>query len=266
MSHLAIVTGATSGIGAGFAREFAKNHDTLWLIGRRRAELDALALSIESTEQCSCVVMEVDLGDADALAQFADRIRQQDGLATLVNNAGYAVDGLYHEMPWEQHAALSNVHLMATMQLTHAGLPAMVKNGAGTVINIASIASWIPTPNSPLYGPTKAYILNFTTSLMAVYKPLGIRMMSVCPGFTRTDFHSRMGVNTARFYKNSGLMRATTVDEVVNQAMHDLDTGKIYSIAGANYRFIARLLKLLPDRLLLWATSKDKRFKRKGPR
>jgi len=262
MSHLAIITGATSGIGAGFARELAKSHSHLWLIGRRREELDALATSIHANEHCECVVMEVNLDDRAALQSLADKIAQEPHMQTLVNNAGYASDGLFHEMPWADHDALSTVHIQATMQLTHAALPVMVKNGHGAIYNVASIASWLPTPHSPLYGPTKAYIRHFTNSLIPVYRPMGINMISVCPGFTRTDFPSRMGVNIQKFYKEKGLMRATTVEEVVRTAMEDMAAEKIVSIAGLNYRFIARLLRTLPDRLLLWITARDKRFQR----
>ena len=262
MSHLAVITGATSGIGAGFARELAKTHSHLWLIGRRRSELDALAASIHANEHCECVVMEVNLDDRQALQALADQIAQAPHMQTLVNNAGYAVDGLFHDMPWEQHDAISTVHIQATMQLTHAALPAMVKNQHGAIFNVASIASWLPTPNSPLYGPTKAYIRHFTNSLIPVYRPMGINMISVCPGFTRTDFHSRMGVNIKKFYKDKGVMRSTTVDEVVHQAMRDMGAGKIVSIAGYNYKLIARMLRILPDRLLLWITARDKTFKR----
>ena len=262
MSHLAVITGASSGIGAGFARELAKTHSHLWLIGRRHEELNALAASIHANEHCECVVMEVNLDDRQALQTLADKIAQEPHILTLVNNAGYAVDGVFHEMPWEQHDALSTVHIQATMQLTHAALPAMVNNQNGAIYNVASVASWLPTPNSPLYGPTKAYIRQFTNSLIPVYRPKGVRMISVCPGFTRTDFHSRMGVNIEKFYKDKGMLRSSTVDEVVHQAMQDIGAGKIVSVAGNNFKLISRILRMLPDRLLQWITARDTSFKR----
>lgn len=249
VKKLAVVTGATSGIGAEFARQLAIGHQEIWLIGRREEKLQQLSAELAERYQCDAKVMIRDLGDREVIAQLAAEMVEQEHLTTLINNAGYAEDGDFHAMEWQQHDAIMNVHVDATLRLSHAALSVMVPRNRGDIINVASVASFIPTPSSPLYGPTKTYIRALSETLAAKYNNGSIRIQALCPGFTITDFHERIGIDPKTFYKSSGLMRSWTSSFVVNCSLEDLDRGRAVSVPGWNYKLAVAVLRHLP----LWS-------------
>ena len=245
-SNLAVITGATSGIGAEFARQLAATHQTLWLIGRREEKLKQLAAGLQEKHDVEPVVMIRDLSDPAVIDDLAVKIRNQPGLSFLVNNAGYAEDGVFHEMDWQKHDDIMHVHVQATLKLSHAALNVMAANGNGSIINVSSIAAFVPTPGSPLYGPTKAFVRSLSESLAIMYEDRGIRIQALCPGYVITDFHEKLGIDPDTFYRKSGLMRALTSEYTVKQSLIDLQQGKIVSVPGWNYRLILMLLRRLP--------------------
>ena len=257
--NLAVITGATSGIGAAFARQLAATHQTLWLIGRREEKLKQLAAGLQEKHDVDPVVIIMDLSDPAVIDDLAVKIRNQPRLSFLVNNAGYAEDGVFHEMDWQKHDDIMHVHVQATLKLSHAALNVMAANGNGSIINVSSIAAFVPTPSSPLYGPTKAFVRSLSESLAIIYDGSGIRIQALCPGYTITDFHERLGLDPDTFYRKSGLMRAWTSEYTVKQSLTDLRQGKIVSVPGWNYRLLLMLLRRLP---LTWlhktAASGDK--------
>lgn len=141
MTRLAVITGATSGIGAEFARQLAPRCDQLWLVGRRGAELRAVAQELEQQHAVSCRILLLDLSQTDNIDELGRQLEQQEGLEFLVNNAGYADDGRFHEMPWHNHDALLKVHVEATVKLSHSALQVMARRNSGSIINLASVAS-----------------------------------------------------------------------------------------------------------------------------
>ena len=245
-SNLAVITGATSGIGAEFARQLAATHQTLWLIGRREEKLKQLAAGLQEKHGADPVVMIMDLSDPAVIDDLAVKIRNQPGLSFLVNNAGYAEDGVFHEMDWQKHDDIMHVHVQATLKLSYAALNVMAANGNGSIINVSSIAAFVPTPSSPLYGPTKAFVRSLSESLAIMYGDRGIRIQALCPGYVITDFHEKLGIDPDTFYRKSGLMRALTSEYTVKQSLIDLQQGKIVSVPGWNYRLILMLLRRLP--------------------
>ena len=245
-SNLAVITGATSGIGAEFARQLAVTHQTLWLIGRREEKLKQLAAELQNKHDVDPVVMIMDLSDPAVIDDLAVKIRNQPGLSFLVNNAGYAEDGVFHEMDWQKHDDIMHVHVQATLKLSYAALNVMAANGNGSIINVSSIAAFVPTPGSPLYGPTKAFVRSLSESLAIMYGDRGIRIQALCPGYVITDFHEKLGIDPDKFYQKSGLMRALTPEYTVKQSLMDLQQGKIVSVPGWNYRLILMLLRRLP--------------------
>jgi uncharacterized protein len=246
MNKLAVITGATSGIGAEFARQLATTHKTLWLIGRREEKLNQLAESLQSQYGSEARVMIMDLSDQSVIDQLALELEQQTQLTTLVNNAGYAEDGEYHEMDWRLHQDIMNVHVEATLKLSHSALKVMSENNMGAIINVASVASFLPTPSSPLYGPTKAFIRSFSETLAVKYKNRNIKIQALCPGFTITDFHEKIGLDPDSFYKDRGIMRSWTSEFVVKKSLLDLQKNKVVSIPGWNYKLVVILLRLMP--------------------
>lgn len=250
MKKLAVITGATSGIGEAFAYELARDHDHIWLVGRRAEQLQKVQYRLKHEFSVAADVLILDLAQPEKISQLAQAMQTQPALATLVNNAGYAQDGRYHEMPWQEHEDLMTVHIQATIRLTYAALKVMVSNGRGAIINVASVASWIPTPKSPLYGPTKAFIRSFSESLAADYRSQGIRIQGLCPGFTVTDFHSKMGLDPAKAYKKSGLTKAWSSQFTARASLRDLEKGKVVSVPGWNYKLLTALIRCAPHQLL----------------
>lgn len=247
--RLALITGATSGIGAAYAEAFAQKAYNLVLTGRREKELNQLAERLTEQFAISVDVKIGDLSDSRDLQALVDTVSSLPALDALVNNAGYAVDGRLGEVDWAQHKALLDVHVTATTQLTHAALPNLLK-AKGILINVASVASWMPTAQSVLYGPTKAYIRSFTESVGLAYRGDGLKALALCPGFTITDFHSRMGINPDKFYKHKGITRSWTAEQVVSHSFRDLDKGRLVSVQGWNYKLIVFALRRLPMRVL----------------
>ena len=246
MTNLAVITGATSGIGAEFARQLSATHQALWLIGRREEKLKQLAAGLQKKHDVNPVVMIMDLSDPAVIDDLAAKIRNQPRLSFLVNNAGYAEDGVFHEMDWQKHDDIMQVHVQATLKLSYAALNVMAANGNGSIINVSSVASFIPTPGSPLYGPTKAFIRSLSETLAIRYEDSDIKIQALCPGYTITDFHERIGLDPDTFYRKSGFVRAWTSEYVVRKSLNDLQRGKTVSVPGWNYKVMVMLLRRLP--------------------
>lgn len=250
MSHpLAVITGATSGIGAAYAERLAADGYHLLLTGRREAELAAVCDRLRERYPVEVDYRIVDLAEADQREALVQEVTLLPRLDALINNAGYADDGRFGDVNWSRHRALLDVHVLSTLQLTHAALPKLIR-ARGLVINLASVASWLPTPHSALYGPTKAFVRAFTETLALSYQREGLRTLAVCPGFTVTDFHERLGLDPESFYKRRGLTRAWSAEAVVARSFKDLARGRVLSIQGWNYRLIVAVLRHLPVRWL----------------
>ncbi len=256
-NRLALITGATSGIGAAYADAFAQQGYHLILTGRREAELRQLADRLTQQYSVRVDLQLGDLSDQDDLQKLVDTVTQLPTLDALVNNAGYAVDGRLGEVDWPQHQALLDVHVTATTRLTHAALPNLLR-AKGLLINVSSVASWIPTAQSALYGPTKAYIRNFTEGVGLAYRSEGLKALALCPGFTVTDFHSRMGLDPDKFYRKRGFTKAWTAEQVVSRSFRDIEKGRLISVQGWNYRLMVVLLRHLPMSWLFAALGRSR--------
>jgi len=257
MNKQAVITGGTSGIGAAFARRLAGDGHDVILTGRREPQLATLCRELEDRYGVSATYELGDLSQPEDRQALQDRILALPRLDVLINNAGYAEDGRFGDIDWSNHQALLDVHVVATMQLTHAALPQLIKQ-QGTVINVGSVASWLPTPQSALYGPTKAFVRSFSETLALSYHLEGLKVQALCPGFTVTDFHEKLGIDPASFYRSKGLMRAWTADQVVARSLSDLARGRIVCVPGWNYRLIVTAVRHLPMSLLHWAQRRAK--------
>ncbi|MCH8551802.1 MAG: SDR family NAD(P)-dependent oxidoreductase [Natronospirillum sp.] len=247
--RLVLITGATSGIGAAYARVLAARGHDLWLTGRRMSVLEPQADEMRERHGIHVTTQAVELGDEEELVALEAAVREVPDLYGLINNAGYSDDGIFHLMTPAQHRRLMRVHMDATVQLAHAALPALEQQ-RGLLINVASLASWIPTAGSPLYGPTKGFVRLFTETLAMAYHDTEIRFQVLCPGFVVTDFHSRIGLDPETFYKNHGLTRAFPASWVVERSLRDLEKGRIVSSPGWHYKLLGLLIRHMPRRLL----------------
>jgi short-subunit dehydrogenase len=232
----ALVTGATAGIGAAFARQLAERGDDLVLVARDVARLQELADSLPVEVE----VLPADLADDDGCARVEDRCRR--GVDLLVNNAGLGTKGAFHQVPVEDEEHLLRLNVRAVLRLTHAALPSMVEAGCGGVLNVSSVAGFAPGSRGSTYSASKAWVTNFSESLHLQYAPAGVQVMALCPGFTRTEFHARADMDVSGIPGPLWL----DADDVVRTALADLAAGKAISVPGLQYKAIVAASRLVP--------------------
>ena len=238
---LALVTGPTSGIGREFAVQLARAGHDLVLVARDRDRLETLAAELSSYD-ASAEVIVADLGDRTQLDQVAARLADESRpVDLLVNNAGFGLKGRFLDNDVEAEQAMLDVLVTAVMRLTHAALGPMVARGSGGVINVSSVASFLPRGS---YGAAKAWVTHFGEWASAEYKPRGVTITTLCPGFVVTEFHERLGSR-----EGEGRMWMDASD-VVRTALADHAKGKALSIPGGQYKAIVGVSRLVPTSLL----------------
>jgi uncharacterized protein len=243
---LAAVTGASSGLGAVFARKLASLGFDLILTARRADRLIDLAEEIRARFGAESDVQPADLArDAD-VTRLADHLAGQSDLEVLVNNAGFGTLGLFHETDRAGQDAMARVHVLAPLRITHAVLPNLLRRGRGSIINVASVAAFFRSPANVAYCSTKAWLKEFTEGLAIELEGTGVRPIALCPGLTYSEFHDRLGVDRATVDDAWWL----TAEFVVDQCFGDLDRGRILSIPGLRYKFLVLLARTLPRKLL----------------
>lgn len=249
--HRALVTGASAGIGAEFARQLAARGCDLVLTARREDRLQILASGLRDAHGIAADVIADDLADPAAPERIA-AAATRDGRAIdiLINNAGYGVPGRYDTVDWETHARFMQVLAMAPLELCHLLLPAMRERGYGRIVNVASLAGLVPsTPGNTLYGPAKAFLMRVSQALAMEHRTYGIHVCALCPGFTRSEFHD---VSHARklVSKLPGWMWSGA-DDVVRQGLDAVERGQVVCVPGRANRAIKALMDVLPDRIAL---------------
>ncbi len=261
--RLAAVTGASSGIGEVFARRLAAMGYDVLLVARRRERLEELARSIEGGGKARAEVLVADLAEEEGLARAAAALASRDDLEILVNNAGVGTRGLFFEAPAETAERMHRLHVLATVRLTHAALAGMVKRGRGTVVNVSSVAAFGRTPGNAAYGATKAWMNSFTEGLDMELRSIGspVRVQSLCPGYTVTEFHGAMGMG--REHVPDGWWM--TAEAVVDASLRGLRRGRLHVVPGWRYRLVVPLLKYLPYRLVRAATLRFGELRRGRP-
>ena len=254
----ALITGASSGIGADIAREYASRGKPLILTARRAERLEALAA--ELSKQVPCVVIAADLADPATPARlFAET--QSRGLVvdTLVNNAGYGVPGRFLSSDWKTHADFLQVMITAIAQLTHLFLPAMEVARYGRILNVASLAGLVPaSAGHTLYGATKAWLIRFSECLALEVGPNGVHVTALCPGFTYSEFHDVNGMRE----KVSQLpkMLWLSSEQVAKIGVAAVESGKTRVVTGTANKAVASISKYLPEplaRAIVASKSKD---------
>jgi short-subunit dehydrogenase len=258
---LALVTGASAGIGAAFARALAARGYDLILVARRRERLEALAGELESRHGARSEVLPADLTDDAQLERVAARIGTAPAVDLLINDAGFGISGRFWESPVEAQERLHRLHIMAAMRLTHAALACMVPAGRGAVINVASVAGFVQSPGSTTYAASKCWMNSFVEGLYLELRSLGspVRVQALCPGFTYSEFHDVAGID------RNLIPRALWMpaEEVVDASLAGLDRGKLFVIPGWRYRWLVRLLAIVPA---AWRRSGSIRFARRTRR
>ncbi|MEV6859387.1 SDR family oxidoreductase [Streptosporangium subroseum] len=247
----ALITGATAGIGAAFARRLAADGFSLVLVARDGERLSAAAEELRLRYGVSSEVLPADLSADEGLEAVEERLRR--GVDLLVNNAGFGHGGASSEVSADEERRMLKVHCEAVLRLTLAALPGMRKRGRGAVINVASVAAFFPQGT---YSASKAWVVSFSESMAAELTGSRVRVMALCPGFVRTEFHDRASIDM------SGLpgFLWLSADKVVGEAMRDLARGVWVSIPDLRYKVITRVGTLVPHRL---AAEVSRRFVRR---
>ncbi|HWG10064.1 MAG TPA: SDR family oxidoreductase [Rhodanobacteraceae bacterium] len=247
----ALVTGASSGIGAAFARELATRGCDLVLTARREDRLRELAAELQAAHGIDAQALPDDLADRDAPARLAARIDERGWrIDWLINNAGYGVPGDFLASDWRTHADFIQVLMVAPTQLCHLLLPGMRERGRGGIVNVASLAGLVPgTPKHTLYAAAKSYLVKFSQSLALENRDAGVNVCALCPGFTYSEFHDVTGAR-AKVSKLPGWMWMRA-DDVVRRGLDATERGEIVHVTGGANRAVKALFELLPDGLAL---------------
>jgi len=240
---IAVITGASSGIGEAFARRLAPTHD-LVLVARRRDRLDALAAELSRRHGADVEALGADLAEPAGLAAVETRLAD-NRLALLVNNAGFGTKGLFWEAALEGQERMHALHVMATVRLTHAALRPMVARDRGAVVNVASVAAFARRAGNASYGATKSWMTAFTEGLHLELRGAGskVSVQALCPGFTITGFHEAMKMDRA---ERAGPSFWLTADAVAAASLDGLRRGRLFVIPGWRYRLLVAVIGKLP--------------------
>ena len=244
----ALITGATSGIGAAFASRLARDGRDLVLVARDRERLDAAALRHRAAG-VAVEVLPADLSVAEERDRVVARLSDVDAVPVdlLINNAGYTAtatdDPLSVGGPVLQRQL--DVNVTSVLRLTVAAVPGMIDRGRGAVINVSSIAGFLPGRGS-VYGADKAWVTSFTEAVAASLTGTGVRALALCPGFVRTEFHQRAGMDVGRRRGPFWL----SAESVVEECLADLAKGKVVSVPSPQYKAVVAIVDLLPRSLV----------------
>jgi short-subunit dehydrogenase len=233
---IAMVTGASAGIGRAFAQQLAARGHDLVVVARDTGRLEALAKELDALHGTSVEVLTADLSAGEGISRAEVRvIDEARPVDLLVNNAGFGTVGRFHELPVSREVTEIGLNVVAVARLTHAALPGMVARGHGGVINVASIAAYQPTPLNATYGATKAFVSSLSQAVHEELKGTGVNCMVLCPGFTRTEFQERAGIDPTDIPDFLWQDAAT----VVGLALGAFDKGRAVCVPGGLNRATA---------------------------
>lgn len=246
--RLALVTGASAGIGAAFARILASHGYDLALTARRADRLDKLAEEISLRYGVEALTVTADLAEPEAPGLILDFLTAHGRTVdALVNNAGYGLPGAYGATRWEDQRALMQVMMTAPAELAHRVLPGMTHRGFGRIVNVASLAGLIPgSAGATLYGATKAFLVRFSQSLHLEAAASGVHVSALCPGFTYSEFHDVNGTR-AQMTQATPPWLWLGADEVAAAGYEAVEANRAICVPGAPNKAIAAVVKLIPD-------------------
>jgi short-subunit dehydrogenase len=249
----ALITGASSGLGAEFARQLAAQGHDLVLVARGQDRLDALAKELGGRHGVATEVLAADLTDPVDLGTVTTRLADPSRpIGILVNNAGLGLLHDFHHTPVEEEVHHLRLHVEAALKTTRAVLPGMLARGEGRIVNVASVAAFLPRGT---YSAAKAWLLAFSRWANVHYRRSGVLVTALCPGFVRTEFHARMGMET-RWIPGWAWLRA---ERVVRDGLRDNLAGRSVSVSSLRYKAVRAAAAVLPDRVLGGPARRPKR-------
>jgi hypothetical protein len=240
----ALITGASAGLGAEFARQLAAQGNNLVLVARDQARLQATASDLEQRYGIRAEVLPADLTDDGGVAAVVGRLTAAERpVGVLVNNAGTGLLHSFENNEISEEKRHLKLHVETATELAHAVLPGMLERGSGRIINVASVAAFVPRGT---YSAAKAWLLSFSRWANLAYGPRGVKVTAVCPGLTHTEFHDRMGMDKSVAPSWTWL----TAGRVVREGLADNLRGKAVCIPSKRYKVLVAGARVLPDRLV----------------
>jgi len=252
----ALVTGATSGIGHAFCRELAERGNDLVLVARHRARLENVSDELRARHSVNVEILAADLSKRTQLRRVADRVADRDRpIDLLVNNAGFVMSKSLLRGDLADEEAMLDVLCRAVLVLSHAGALSMKDRGRGAIINVSSVAGFVPMGT---YGAAKTWCTSFTETLAQELAGSGVSATALCPGFTRTELLERAHLDMP------GLPKAMWLepDWLVRDCLEDVRDGKVISVPGVPYKVIAAIAQLVPHGLLRALSGRAGSFRR----
>lgn len=248
MTPVALITGASSGIGEEFARQLAARGCNLVLTARRAERLAALAAELMAKHDVRAETVVADLSVPEGVSAVAARAGAGD-IDMLVNNAGFGIGKKFAQAGLDGQQAMLSVHVLAPMRLMHAALPGMIERGRGGVINVASLAAFFSLPTEANYSATKAYLMRFSRAVHGEVRRKGVTVQALCPGFTVTEMH--LNPKTGRFERRGPAFLWSDASSVVRASLHAFDRRKSLCVPGAANKVVYWIGKLgVADALL----------------
>jgi short-subunit dehydrogenase len=243
----ALVTGASAGIGREYCRQLAGRGYDLILVARDAERLRALAAELEQSHRVRVEVLAADLARDEEVERVVTRLAGETALTLLVNNAGFGTAGTRAASDPAEQERMLRLHVLAPMRLTRAALTGMLGRGRGAIVNVSSVASFIHAAGSVNYCATKAYLTTFTEGLAAELDGSGVQAQALCPGFTRSEFHQRIGPRAG----DHPAYLWMTAASVVRASLAQLDRrGAVVCVPGVGYKLFVGLVRLLPRRVI----------------
>jgi short-subunit dehydrogenase len=240
---LAVVTGASAGIGKEFCHQLAAKGYDLIVSARNAARLEQLRVEIESRHGVAVEVFPADLTIDTDVSLLAERLTRSPNLSLLVNNAGFGTRGTLADASPALQEAMLRLHVIAPMRLSQAALPVLLRQGRGFVVNVSSVASFIYSAGNVNYCASKAYLTTFSEGLAAELAGTGVRVQALCPGFTRSEFHQRMAVDVGDLPRWMWM----NAESVVRSSLRRLERGGgVVCVPGLRYKLMVLLLRLIP--------------------
>ena len=246
----ALITGASAGLGAEFARQLAGAGHNLILVARREDRLNRLAEELRAAYAVECQFIVADLNEPGAGAQISNTCMSSGWqVSWLINNAGVAGPDLLKDRDWAAQQTFFQLMMLSVADLCHRMIPDMVERGYGRVINVASVAARVPRSGGCNYGPAKAYLVALSEELNLTVAAQGVHVSALCPGFTHTDFHETAGLMEMK--NNMAKWLWYNADVVVCDAIRGVEAGKPVVVSGRLYRWLDPIFQSVWTRRLL---------------
>ncbi len=243
-SKTAVITGATSGIGVAFATRLAEEGRNLIITGRRKEKIEAFAEKLRNEYKIDVEVIIAELSENEDVQRLIEILKCRK-VDVLINNAGFGVSSPFQNCDLEVMEQMVKLNVLTPTKLIHAVLPSMIEHSSGTIINVSSESAFLSIPQNSVYSGCKSFLKSFTECLYLDLMNTGVSVQVLCPSFTKTDFHEKMGMDKSR-QKNKGLIRWLLPDDVVDISFKALQKNNVVCKTGIYSKLIIWIMGLLP--------------------